>query len=220
MIKLATAIEEASWPYRFLRWIARVLVRLLTRTQVIGLENLPPSGAVLLVGNHLHMFDPPLALAILPRRGTVFAADDWVNKPVIGHLIRWTGASIPVTRGEVDRRALSQALEVLKQGGVLGIAPEGTRSKTGALQQAHSGVAFLATRSGAPIQLLAISGTEKAIAAWKRLRRPAIRVVFSEPFVLPGAPNKAKGEQLDAYTEDIMRRLAALLPPEYRGVYG
>ncbi|MCS6844703.1 MAG: 1-acyl-sn-glycerol-3-phosphate acyltransferase [Caldilineales bacterium] len=204
---------------RFLRWLANFLLRLLTRLEVHGREKIPLTGAALFTMNHLHWLDVPIGLAIMPRPAVVFAAEKWERHPIIGPLMRWSKSTIFVARGEVDRRALGQALEVLKAGGMLGIAPEGTRSKTGALQPGREGPAYLASRTGAMIVPVAAWGQEKAIAALKRLRRQRIVVRVGDPFVLPGTPNKAKSEQLAAYTEEIMCRIAELLPPEYRGVY-
>ena len=133
--------------------------------------------------------------------------------------MRFTRQVIFVARGEADRKAISRAIEVLKQGYMLAIAPEGTRSKTGALQQAHEGPAYLASRTGALIVPVGAYGQEKTEACWKRLRRPHIVVTIGDPFVLPGTPNKAKGQQLVVYTDEIMLHIAALLPEAYRGVY-
>lgn len=205
---------------RFLRGLARFLLWVFTRLEVHGVENIPLSGPVLLVSNHLHWLDPVVAVALIPRQATMFAADKWEPVPVIGHLLRWSQNTIFVARGEVDRRALGQALQVLKSGGMLGIAPEGTRSPTGALQEAHSGTAYLASRTGAVVVPMGIAGQEKAVKCWRTLRRPHIVALIGPSFVIPGTPNRVKGEELDAYTVEIMGRIAALLPPEYRGVYG
>ncbi len=213
------ASSQMSRRLRFLRWFVRAFLRLFTRLEVHGAEKVPTTGATLWTMNHLHWLDPPIGFAIVERPAAMFAADKWERRPVIGHLLRWSQSTIFVARGEVDRKALSQALEVLKAGALLAIAPEGTRSKTGALQQGREGPAYLASRTGAVIVPVGAYGQEKAVACWKRLRRPHIVVQVGEPFVLPGTPNKAKGPQLAAYTDEIMRRIAALLPPEYRGVY-
>ncbi|NOZ29739.1 MAG: 1-acyl-sn-glycerol-3-phosphate acyltransferase [Chloroflexi bacterium] len=219
---VAARALETPWLYRFLRKVIRVLLTLLFRVEIIGAEHLnQPGGPLLVVTNHLHWLDPPIVFAIFPLRTTVFAAEKWSTHPIIGDLFRLVGNAIFVQRGEVDRRALGKALAVLKAGGVLGIAPEGTRSRTGKLQRGKGGAAYLASRTGAPILPIGLSGQEKAFRTLLcRLRRPTIRVVVGEPFTLPGTPNRAKGDELDAYTDMIMRRLAALLPPEYRGVYG
>ena len=122
-------------------------------------------------------------------------------------------------RGELDRRALMEALEVLLAGGMLALAPEGTRSKTGALQQARDGAAYLATRSGAVIVPMVAYGQEQAEGQWKRLRRPRIVVRVGEPFRFEDTPNKVRSRELSPYTEEMMQRLAQMLPPQYRGVY-
>lgn len=205
--------------YRLLRWVAIACFRLLTRLEIYGAEHIPKTGPVLVAVNHLHWLDPPIGLVVVPRQSTVFAADKWMEMPGIGHLLRFTQQAISVRRGEIDRQALREALGVLKSGGVLGISPEGTRSRTGGLQQGHTGAAYLASRTGVPILPIVVYGQEHAFATLKRLRRPRIVVVVGAPFVLPGTPNRAKAEELEAYTDQIMRRLAALLPPQYRGVY-
>mgnify|MGYP001768922000 CR=1 FL=1 len=211
--------SELSRRIRFLHWFLRLLARLLTRLEVHGADKIPATGPTLLTMNHLHWLDPPIGFILVARPATMFAADKWEARPVIGDLLRWTQSTIFVARGEVDRKALGQALEVLKAGGLLAIAPEGTRSKTGALQQGQDGPAYLASRTGAVIVPVGAFGQEKAVTCWKRLRRPRIVVQIGEPFVLPGTPNKAKGPQLTVYTDEIMRQIACLLPPEYRGVY-
>lgn len=213
------ATSEMSKRMRLLRWLIYVLARILTRFEVHGAEKIPATGPTLLTMNHLHWLDPPIGFLIVSRPAVMFAADKWERRPVIGDLLRFTQSTIFVARGEVDRKALGKALEVLKAGGLLAIAPEGTRSKTGALQQGHEGPAYLASRTGAVIVPVGAYGQEKAVACWKRLRRPRIVVQVGEPYVLPGTPNKAKSAELKAYTDETMRRIAELLPPEYRGMY-
>ena len=119
----------------------------------------------------------------------------------------------------MDRHALRAALKVLKEGGAVGLAPEGTRSKVGQLQQAKDGAAYLASRTGATIVLAAVTGTENMLSDLKRLRRGRIKVVIGEPFKLPSFQGVARGSLLATYTELIMCRLAALLPESYRGYY-
>jgi 1-acyl-sn-glycerol-3-phosphate acyltransferase len=220
MEAIAMRALETPWRYRFVRALVGFLLRLLFHIEIIGVDRLNQAkGPLLIVANHLHWLDPPIVFAIVPLRTTVFAADKWGAHPIFGPLFRLVGNAIFVNRGEVDRQALGKALAVLRAGGVLGIAPEGTRSKTGTLQRGRSGTAYLASRTGAPILPIGISGQEKAFRTLVRLRRPTIRVMVGEPFTLPGTPNLVKGEHLDAYTDQIMRRLAELLPPEYRGDY-
>jgi 1-acyl-sn-glycerol-3-phosphate acyltransferase len=127
--------------------------------------------------------------------------------------------TIFVARGEVDRHALGQALEVLKSGGVMAIAPEGTRSRTGGLQEGRSGVVYLAARSSAPIVPAAMWGQEKVMPGWVRLRRAPVHITFGPPIILPAEAAHFRAAELDSYTEELMLTLGRMLPPEYRGVY-
>jgi 1-acyl-sn-glycerol-3-phosphate acyltransferase len=133
-----------------------------------------------------------------------------------------SAGAIFVLRGEVDRRALRQAMAVLEQGRVLGIAPEGTRSKTGAMQRGRGGAAYIACLMGVPLLPAGIIGVEKALGELRRLRRPRVKVVIGRPFTLPPLPNKASGrsKRLRGHTTQIMHRIAELLPEEYQGLYG
>lgn len=205
---------------RFLRHLAWLVLRLLTRLEVYGVEKIPATGATLMIMNHLHWLDPIIGVAVIQRPTVMFTAEKWEHRPVIGSVLRWSQRVIFVVRGELDRRALSQALEVLERGEMLGVAPEGTRSKTGALLQAHDGAAYLVSRSGATVAPVVAYGQEQAERQWKRLRRPHIVVRVGEPFRFEDTPNKARSRDLPPYTEEMMRRLAELLPPGYRGVYG
>ena len=204
---------------RFLQGLARFILGLLTRFEVHGADLIPRDGPTILTLNHLHFSDPAIGIAIVNRQAKMFTAEKWETRPVIGHMIRWSQQAIFVQRGEVDRRALAKALEAIKAGDVLAIAPEGTRSTTGGLQKGHEGTAYLASRTGAVIVPAVAYGQEKAIASLKRLRHGRVVVKVGEPYVLEGTPNRAKTEQLQAYTHQIMMRLAVLLPPEYQGYY-
>lgn len=198
------------------RFIARTLLRLLTRWEVIGLEHVPRQGPFIVITNHLSMVDPPALMAALPCRVTAVAASKYIRHPF--GLLLGSADVIFVRRGQVDRKALRKALAVLASGKVLGIAPEGTRSKTGALQRGKPGVAYLALRANVPILPVAMAGTERVFRDLLRLRRPHVRVVVGEPFRLTMPENAER--PLQALTDEMMYRLAALLPPEYRGVYG
>lgn len=204
--------------YRIVRIIISLIYRLLARMEVVGTENVPQEGPCIVICNHLSSFDPPLLLVAVPLRMTVLAADKYRGHPIFGPFLSSMGA-IYVRRGEVDRQALRACLDVLREGGVIGIAPEGTRSTTGALQEGRTGVAYLASRAGVPILPVAITGTEKLPASLKRLRRGQMKAVIGEPFTLPTTEGKARGEQLKEFTKLIMRRLASMLPEEHRGVY-
>ncbi len=203
-------------------WLVRAafafIYRILAHIDVVGRDNLDVDGPCLIILNHLSIFDPPVVGILLPRRGWGLAAEKYRRHPLFAPFLHLVGA-IFVRRGKVDRQALRAALKVLRGGGVLALAPEGTRSETGQLQQAKEGVAYLASRTGATIVPVAITGTEKMLRSLMRLRRGRVRVVIGEPFKLPPANGSTKGSQLAAYTDLIMCRLASLLPEYYRGFY-
>ena len=206
--------------YRFLRAIVRLGFKLFTDWEVVGLENVPPDGPFISVSNHTHSLDPLLIMGSLPRRLYPLAADKWRRRPVIGQFVASVGA-IFIRRGEVDRRALRQAMEALEQGKVLAIAPEGTRSKTGVMQEGRAGAAYIACLTGVPLLPVGVIGVDKVLGALRRLRRPRVKVVIGRPFTLPSLPSKAggRGKRLREHTTQIMHRIAELLPEEYRGVY-
>jgi 1-acyl-sn-glycerol-3-phosphate acyltransferase len=143
-------------------------------------------------------------------------AESWKN-PLLGWLFNLWGA-IPVRRGEMDLAALRKCLDVLRDGGILVVAPEGTRSRHGCLQRGHPGVVALALRSGAPILPLAFCGGEALKRNAKRLRRTPFHVMVGEPFHLSVEGRVAQAVRQDL-TDKIMYKLAALLPSEYRGEY-
>ncbi len=209
---------EAPPFYRILQRLLQWVARLLTRIEVRGVENIPASGAFILATNHLHVFDLPVAFAYNPRQVTIFAADKWRGK-FSGWLMQLVTKTIFVARGEVDRRALGQALDVLKSGGVMAIAPEGTRSRSGGLLPGKSGVVYLAARAGVPIIPTAMWGQEKVMPGWVRLWRAPVHLHFGPPIILPPEAVHFRTAELDAYTEKLMLTLARMLPPEYRGVY-
>jgi 1-acyl-sn-glycerol-3-phosphate acyltransferase len=155
----------------------------------------------------------------MPRWATVLAGEKWAKVPLWSLMLRKSKSVVFINRGKPDRRALEQALNILRAGRVFGLAPEGDYSKTRSLQKGHDGAAYLASRTGVPVVPLVIYGQENLFTSLLSLKRPLVRVVFGEAFVLPGTPNYANGKQLGDYTEEIMRKLAAILPPEYRGVY-
>jgi 1-acyl-sn-glycerol-3-phosphate acyltransferase len=202
-----------------LQAIARFLFRHLSHVEVFGLENVPPKGGLILAANHLGRVDAPLIFAVVERDDlTALAADKYIHNPFFNWMINGVHG-IWINRETADFRALRVARDYLQQGGALGVAPEGTRSRTHALIQAKTGVAYLADKAGVPVVPVAITGTENAISTLFRLRRPHIRVCFGKPFCLQPSQRQARGSSLERNTDEIMCQIAALLPPEYRGVY-
>lgn len=208
---------QMSKKYRLIRGVVAFLFHLAARIEVIGLENFPQEGALILALNHISRLDSALIGIVAPRHVYAFAATKYKSYPLFNWILEAAGA-IWVRRTDFDREALLKAIDLLKQGETLGIAPEGTRSRTGTLQPGKAGVAFMAARTGATILPMGITGTQHMARDLKRLRRMRVRVVFGEPFRLP-KEGRLSSEELQEATTLIMRRIAALLPPEYRGVY-
>lgn len=202
-----------------LRGLLRLFLRLLTRLDVRGLEHLPSHGPAILTINHVSWSDVPIIAAFSRGAMATFSAEKWEHAFPINALLNYFGNAIYVQRGEIDRKALQAALAWLQAGGILGLAPEGTRSHDGVLHQARDGVTWLATRSDALIVPFVIWGHENLAADWKRLRRPRVCVRVGQPFHLPPEAAQARSRDLGIYTEQIMHHLAALLPPERRGPY-
>lgn len=215
---MTAAVHRANtFVYETMRVIFRLLAWVLLKQTVHGLEHIPAGGPFLMVCNHLSIVEPPLIFVHCRPQMVMFAADKWQSNPFTRWLAETVGV-IWVARGEADMTAIKQSLGLLKNGQPMGLAPEGTRSKTGALIQGKTGAAYLADRANVPIVPIAVWGTEKFSSNIKRLRRTSVTMVVGKPFRLP--PNgRAKGEVLEEYTDIIMCHLAAMLPPEYRGVY-
>lgn len=198
---------------RFINWFARAFF---FEFRVQGLENLPPAGPLLITTNHLSVYDAPVVFMTVPYRTRMFGADKWRATPGMAQLCESVGV-IWVTRGEADTDAIKEALGWLKGGGCLGIAPEGTRSPTKQLLPGKTGAAFLATRTNCPVIPFAMTGTELVADGLKRRRKALVTLTIGKPYHLPAG--RAKHDDLERYTDIIMCRLAALLPPDYRGVY-
>jgi 1-acyl-sn-glycerol-3-phosphate acyltransferase len=202
-----------------IRSIFRFLFRVLTRLEVQDRHTLAGEGGYILASNHLDLIDAPLIFMLLEREdATALVAKKHQKNPFLRLLINAVGG-IWLNREEADARALRAARTHLQGGGVLGIAPEGTRSTTGALIPAKTGIAYLAAFADVPIVPIGIWGTESGLKRAFTLKRPKIHVLFGKPFNLPPLDRRARDESLKYNTDIIMSRIAALLPPEYRGVY-
>jgi len=196
-----------------LQKFTRALCRLSLRIAVEGLERLPLEGPTVAVFNHLSVADGPLLVSFLPRKGVFMVAREFGRVPLLNWAITKVAAPIYVDRRARDRRPVLRARAVLEQGGLLCLAPEGRVSPTGALSKAHQGAAFIARAGAARLVPIALHGTEKFWRQWLRFRRPRVRIVVGEPFTLPS-------NQVSENTNVLMRKIADLLPPRYRGYYG
>jgi 1-acyl-sn-glycerol-3-phosphate acyltransferase len=199
--------------WRLLRAVVRLAAAIFLDVHTVGLQNVPDKGPLIIASNHLSWTDVPLIPAYLKAR-LVDMAKEETFQGNMGWLVRFMGA-FPVKRGEADRQSLRTAEEQLKAGRMLGIFPEGTRSKIHKLGQAHAGLGMIALRSGAPVVPVAIYGSEKALKEF----RPRVTITYGEPMLLIPKGKKITREDIDEATEQVMLRIASMLPPEYRGVY-
>lgn len=190
----------------------------LVRVDDAEMAKIPAHGPLLLIFNHINSLEIPIVRARLHPRPVMglAKAESWKN-PLFRFLFPiWE--AVPIERGTVDRDAFDTVLKGLAQGKILGVAPEGTRTG-GALQPGKPGIVPLALRSGAPLMSLAFWGHENYAADWKRLRRCEFHMRVGAPYRLDTGGEAMHREMRQAVTDEIMYRLAELLPEKYRGVY-
>lgn len=206
---------------RFLRFLLRTIgmTLLVKLDNVEGIENIPTAGPAILYINHIAFVDPIVVVHVVPRNIVPLAKIEVYDYPIVGLIPRIWGV-IPVRREEFDRRAVQQVLEVLNAGEIVLVAPEGTRRT--ALSQAKEGIAYLAARSGVPLIPTAVWGTVgfPAFRTSRRWKQPGAHVRFGKPFRYREHLKRPSKEELRLMTDEAMYILAALLPPELRGVYG
>lgn len=205
---------------RFLRFLMKIIAFtfLINLEQVEGLENIPKNGPALLFFNHIAFVDPIVMVYVVPRDIVPLAKIEVYDYPFIGVFPRMWGV-IPVRRDEVDRRAVQRALEVLRAGEIMLVAPEGTRNTS--LQPGKEGLAYLASRSGAPMVPVMIEGTPAfpALRFSRRWREAGVRIRFGRPFRYHSELRRAGGDQLRKMVDEAMYMLASMLPESRRGVY-
>ncbi|OXM16672.1 lysophospholipid acyltransferase family protein [Paenibacillus herberti] len=185
--------------YEFCRGVLRGAYAVLFRLEVRGLDNVPAEGPVILCANHISNFDPPTIGIKLNRKVHYMAKAELFAVPVLGKLIEELGA-FPVKRGGVSKESIRNAITLLKEGGVMGIFPEGTRN-SGA-DAAKKGAALIALRSGAMIIPVSIDGS------YKLFRKT--RVIYGPPVDLTEFINSSSGDTLEQVTNKIMRSIAEL----------
>jgi 1-acyl-sn-glycerol-3-phosphate acyltransferase len=189
------------WFYDFSKFVVRTLARTVWRARVFGAENVPPSGALIVACNHLSYYDPPLLGSLCPRRIRYMAKKELFQVPVLGSVIRALGA-YAVDRQGSAASAIKRSLHVLREGGAIGIFPEGTRNPRGEVAP-QTGVALLAALAQAPVVPACVRGTDRA------LRLGRIDVAFGEPIVPPPGV-KATRDDLAKFTGEIMKAIATL----------
>ena len=192
--------------YNLIRNIFVLLMTIVFRWRVTGRENIPPAGPVIVASNHISNFDPFVVGSALHRPVHFMAKEELFANPILSAIIKYLGA-FPVRRGASDRNAIRMAINLLEEGKVVGLFPEGTRSKTGTLNQAEPGLAMIAAKAGATIIPAAIIGTNRVFKAGHGLSR--FEIHFGNPIVVP--KGKASKEELDTITTLMMKEISGLI---------
>ena len=225
---MGTSVEENTpWnnvigriTYTLVWLLAWVFMHSVCRYRVEGREQLERIAAlqpVLIVSNHLSWYDPLLLGLIFPRRVWFFTKVEAFRWPIVGWLIRHT-KQIAVHRGEGDRAALEQAVTYIRANKTLVVFPEGTVERQEQMIAAHTGVAVIAVRAQALVVPVALSGTRRILRShggW----RPQVCMRIGTPYVpaLPESTPRKAGMQM--LTDEMMNKIAEMLPAEQRGVY-
>lgn len=203
---------------RFIQILAKIIAFFALNMKVRGMENFPAKGPAIIVFNHLGDWDSILLAAVIPERaeciGKIELNDHWLAGPAL----RAYGC-IWIHRGQPDRRAMRAALDALKEGRMVTLAPEGRQTVTGALEDGTEGAAFIAMKSGAKVVPIGLTGTENAhisdhINHWKRV---PVSLTVGKPFHIQNQAERQ--ETIRSGTRQIMEALARLLPPKLRGQY-
>ena len=210
--------------YRIIRVLGRILLFLQMRLHVRYAERVPADGPVLVVSNHLGATDPLTIAVDIPRQLRIVAKAELFDWPFIGWLAR-RGGVIPIRRGESDREALRTVLDALYADQCALVFPEGSYRdppEPAGMLPVKPGAAWLALKTGATVVPVGIWGTEvvwSRARGWRFWHRPHVHVVFGEPYV-PVVPQGVSSKAVTtAVAEDMARRIAALIPSEYRGLY-
>lgn len=201
--------------------IVKPLYHIFLSWEVIGRKNVPPSGPLIVVANHVHVIDGELLLFGVSRWIIYIAKEPLFHYPILGALLRWAQALVVYRQGTFNdtRKLLEQVEQTLNKGSVIGIFPEGKRSHQGKLQAGKPGLALLASRMHIPILPVGISGTDKIHGISWLWKRPHIVINIGKPFYLPQPNGRVTKLQRKALADLMMQKIAVLLPPEYQGVY-
>lgn len=192
------------------RAICRIVLRILGWRETIGAKNVPLKGGVLLAPNHVSYLDPPLVGSGMSRQVHFMAKEELFKVPVLGFLIRYVGA-FPVRRATADRTALKKAIDLLAEGRIVCIFPEGTRSPDSNLLPPELGFAMVALKSRAPVVPAALFGTERSLSpSCPFLRFGRIKIVYGSPITFEDLYDKPGRESLEEVGERVMAAISQL----------
>lgn len=204
-----------------LRWIIRLLFPLAAKIELIGLENLPKQGGFVIASNHLGRLDTAVLFYAVDRRDIILpTAEKYKHHWFFGPVIRGLGGLF-IDRFNPDISAVREVIKRMKNGSLLVIAPEGTRSRTEAMQEGKPGVVFFAAQARVPVVPAGLAGTEDRTIKQNLFgfRRSHIVVRVGQPYEIKIDKSQGREAGLQQATDDLMCRIAALVPEKYRGVY-
>jgi 1-acyl-sn-glycerol-3-phosphate acyltransferase len=197
------------------------LLNILFFWKVEGRENIPLTGPLILVSNHVHLLDPFFLSFSFPRWIHFMAKEELFRSPFLRPWLRWAGSLSIRRRGKIREKQelLKRTRDVLEQGLILGMFPEGSRGHDGKLRKGKPGSAVIALKTNVPILPVGVVGTDKVKGISWLWKRPSIVINIGKPFRLPSTNNNISKSQRQLLTTQLMSKIAALLPPEYQGVY-
>jgi 1-acyl-sn-glycerol-3-phosphate acyltransferase len=207
--------------HSILRFIVRLVLHLVARVEAVGFDNLPATGGFVIAANHIGRLDAAIAYYLLDRSDVIMlVAEKYEKYAFYRWLVKLTNGMF-VDRYNSDLRTVRETLRRLQQGQILTIAPEGTRSRSGALIKAKPGGLYLAMKAGVPILPVGLTGTDDQVVANRlnHFKRLNIEVVAGQPFMVPAVSGTDRETALEKYTVEVMCRIAALLPEGRRGAY-
>ena len=210
-----------TFPQKIILVICRLSLNIPFSWKVEGRENIPLTGPLIFATNHVHLLDPFFLIFISPRWINFIAKEELFRSPFLRPWLRLVGA-LPIRRGGKIREKqnmLRSARNVLEKGWILGMFPEGGRSRDGKLRKGKPGSVVIASKTNVPILPVGIVGTDKInVISWL-WKRPRIVVNVGKPFKLPPTSDRMSKSQMQLLTTQLMSEIAALLPPEYQGAY-
>ncbi|MGF7185016.1 1-acyl-sn-glycerol-3-phosphate acyltransferase [Desulfitispora alkaliphila] len=198
--------------YTFLRYAFSPIFKSIYKVEVKGLENIPEKGPVVLIANHISLWDPVVLSYAIPKRQVYYMAKEELFKiPLLSFVIKRLGA-FPVKRGKGDRQAMKMANNILEEGKILGLFPEGTRSTTGELKPFQTGAAMLALKANNTIIPTALVGTDKI----KKVKGCTITIAFGKPITetkeekeqRTSARAKALTQRLQGEVESLIKQIS------------
>jgi 1-acyl-sn-glycerol-3-phosphate acyltransferase len=208
--------------YAFLRGLMRAMVRIYLGElfTVVGIDNVPRNGPLIVCPNHSATLDPPLVPAYLPRDDTwSMAKSEYFRRPLMRFIFGLYHA-FPVVRHSADRTALRRSFDLLKAGHALIMYPEGTRVDSGVLAKPEPGAGFIAQKAGCALMPVGLSGTRECLpkGAWWP-KKTKVTITFGKPFLV--LQKRADGSRVshEEASDAIMVAIAELLPPEQRGAF-